>query len=211
MQTIYIMDIRPLAHLEEQLAAYLQPDRRQKMRQYLLPEDRLRCLAGGLLLKHIAHGREISYGKYGKPFLREGPHFNLSHAGDYACLAVSSEAPLGIDIELHRAEDYLSLGETAFHPYEAAFLRENPTPERFYFIWTLKESYAKMFGTGFSMEPSSYCVLPEKMHFATKFPAQLPYNSEPFFRTFNIFENYTISLCAHEQINACIEFIDPVK
>ena len=197
------MDIRPLANLERQFAPLLQPDRREKMRRYLLPADRLRCLAGGLLLERIVHGRQISYGKYGKPFLQGGPHFNLSHAGDYACLAVCAEVPIGIDIEMHREADYLALGKTTFHPEEMTFLLENPTPERFYSIWTLKESYAKMIGSGFSIEPSSYCVLPEKL--------RLSHESKFFFQTFDIFESYTISICAPEPISAVIELIDPLK
>jgi len=200
MQTVYIMDIRPLAPFEEQLALLLQPERLEKMRQYLFQADRLRCLAGGLLLRHAVQNKEISYGNYGKPFQHGGPHFNISHTGDYACLAVSAEAPLGIDIELHKDEDFLTLGKTAFHPEELAFLGENPTAERFYTIWTLKESYAKMSGTGFSVEPSSYCVLPGKM--------LLPSDAELFFRTFDILDGYTISLCAAEPINAGIEFVE---
>ena len=200
MQTVYIMDIRPLAPFEEQLALLLQPERLEKMRQYKFQADRLRCLAGGLLLRYAVQNKEISYGNYGKPFQRGGPHFNISHTGDYACLAVSAEAPLGIDIELHKDEDFLALGKTAFHPEELTFLCDNPTAERFYTIWTLKESYAKLSGTGFSVEPSSYCVLPGKV--------QLPSGSEPFFRTFDILDGYTISICAAEPISAGIEFVD---
>ena len=127
MQTVYVTDIRPFAPHEKQLAPLIQPERREKMRQYLLPADRLRCLAGGLLIEHIAKGREVFYEKYGKPFLPEGPYFNLSHAGDFVCLTVSETSPVGIDIELHRNENFIALGKTAFHKDEIAFLEEEPT------------------------------------------------------------------------------------
>ena len=194
MQTIYLTDIRRIILNEEQLTLRLPPERLEKMRQYLLPADRLRCLAGGLLMEIIAKGRKILYEKYGKPYLPEGPYFNLSHAGDFVCLAVSETSPVGIDIELHRSEDFLALGKTAFHPDEYSYLKEDSAAEKFYTIWTLKESYAKMFGTGFSIEPSSFCILPGKM--------QLPFKSEPFFQSFNILKGYSIALCAGEQIHA---------
>ena len=198
MQIIYITDIRPLASHEEDLTLLLPPLRREKMREYLQPIDRLRCLAGGLLMEHITQGREVFYEEYGKPYLNEGPFFNLSHAGDYACLAVSETSPVGIDIELHRSEDFLSLGKTAFHADEIDFLEKEPTAERFYTIWTLKECYAKMFGTGFSIEPSSFCILPDNM--------RLPFEREVFFKTFHIFEDYSLSVCAAEPIQAEITF-----
>ena len=191
-------DIRPLAPLETDIALLLPARRKEKTRQYLLPADRLRCLAGGLLMEHIAQGREVLYEEYGKPYLSEGPFFNLSHAGDYVCLAVSESSPVGIDIELHRSEDFLSLGKTAFHADEIDFLEKEPTAERFFTIWTLKESYAKMFGTGFSVEPSSFCVLPGKTRF--------PFEREVFFKTFNIIEDYSLAVCAAEPIQAEITF-----
>ena len=198
MQIIYVTDIRPLAPHEEELTLLLPPLRREKTRQYLQPKDRLRCLAGGLLIEKIAKGREIFYEKYGKPYLSEGPFFNLSHAWDYVCLAASESSPVGIDIEQHRSEDFPALGRTAFHIDEINFLEKEPTAERFFTIWTLKESYAKMFGAGFSVEPSSFCILPGK--------TQLPFERDVFFKTFNIIEDYSLAVCAAEPIQAEITF-----
>ena len=203
MQIIYITDIRPLTPHEEELTQLLPPLRREKTRQYLQQKDRLRCLAGGLLMERITKGREVLYEKYGKPYLSEGPFFNLSHTGDYVCLAVSETSPVGIDIEQHRSEDFLSLGKTAFHADEIDYLEKELTAERFFTIWTLKESYAKMFGTGFSVEPSSFCILPEK--------PQLPFEREVFFRTFYVIEEYSLALCAAEPIQAEIVFISVRK
>ena len=100
---------------------------------------------------------------------------------------------------MHRSEDFLALGKTAFHADEIDFLEKKPAAERFYTIWTLKESYAKMFGTGFSVEPSSFCILPEK--------TRLPFEREVFFKTFNIIEDYSLSVCAAEPIQAEIKNI----
>jgi phosphopantetheinyl transferase len=122
MQTIYLTDIRRLAPLERELVPFLGPERLEKARSYRLPQDRLRCLAGGLLIEGIAQGREIVYNENGKPLIPEGPWFSLSHSGNFACLALSAVSPVGIDIEIRRQEDFEALGKTAFHPTELAFL-----------------------------------------------------------------------------------------
>jgi 4'-phosphopantetheinyl transferase len=194
MQTLYFTDIRRLAPLAGGLSRLLRPERLRKMQSYRNADDRLRCLAGGLLIERIAQGQEILYNENGKPFFPDGPYFSLSHSGHFVCLAVSSTAPVGLDIEIRREEDFVGMGKTAFHPVELAFLLQQPTADLFYYIWTAKESYAKMIGTGFSVEPSHFCVLPECMALVTE--------QQPFFRSFSFIEGYSLTLCAAEPIQA---------
>ena len=196
MQSIYLADIRRIAPFFESYAVLLRPERREKMMGYRFMDDRLRCLAGGLLLEQAAEGREIRFTENGMPFLPEGPYVSLSHSGNFACLAVSASAPLGIDIEQQRDKDLARLGKTAFHPLEYDFFMQEPDAVRFYDLWTLKESYVKMIGSGFSIEPSSFCVLPEKM--------LLPQEGMPFMRNFDCIDGYSLALCAMEPIEACI-------
>jgi 4'-phosphopantetheinyl transferase len=164
------------------------------MQGYRNADDRLRCFAGGLLIEYIAQGREILYNENGKPFFPGGPYFSLSHSGHFVCLAFSSTAPVGLDIEIRREEDFVGLGKTAFHPAELAFLLRQPTADIFYHIWTAKESYAKMIGTGFSVEPSQFCVLPESLALVTE--------QQPFFQSFSFIDGYSLALCAAEPIQA---------
>jgi 4'-phosphopantetheinyl transferase len=191
------MDIRGLAPSFTRYASLLRPERREKMMSYRSAGDRLRCLAGGLLVDYIACGQEIRYTEYGKPFLPEGPHFSLSHSGNFACLAVSASSPVGIDIEKQRPEDFAALGKTAFHPAELASLQRESGEERFFDLWTRKESYVKMTGAGFSIEPSSFCVLPEE--------PVLPFPGTPFFRNFNVIPGYSLALCAEEPVRPLIK------
>jgi 4'-phosphopantetheinyl transferase len=203
MQTIYFVDIRCLAPFERDLALFLRPKRLKKMRSYCQAEDRLRCLAGGLLMEGVAQGRELTYNKNGKPFLSGGPWFSLSHSGNFACFALSALSPVGIDLEIRREEEFEALARTACHPVVLAFFLKNPGIECFFNIWTAKESYAKMIGTGFSVEPSRFCILPENMVLLTK--------KKPYFWSFNHLDGYSLTLCTAEPVDAHIYelFFDP--
>ena len=79
----------------------LSPARRKRLEKYNIIEDKQRCLAAGLLLRFAlgAMAAQIEYTHKGKPFLRNGPYFNLSHSGEYAIMAVS-ENEVGADIQM---------------------------------------------------------------------------------------------------------------
>ena len=139
-------------------------------------------------MEEAAEGREIHFTENGKPFLPGGPHISLSHSGNFACIAVSSSSPVGIDIEQQRDEDFTGVGKTAFHPLEYDFFLQNPGAVRFYNLWTLKESYVKMIGAGFSTEPSGFCVLPGKLI--------LPRKEIPFMQNLDCIDGYSLALCA---------------
>jgi 4'-phosphopantetheinyl transferase len=101
---------------------------------------------------------------------------------------------VGIDIEEHREGDLTSMGKIAFHREEYDYFLQEPTASRFYELWTLKESYVKMIGSGFSIEPSSFCVLPGKFI--------LPGEGTPFMRNFSCIDGYSLAICAGEPIDA---------
>lgn len=86
-------------------------------------------------------------GPHGKPYLENGPEFNLSHTRGVVAVAVS-ESPVGLDIE--RLRPYLpSLPKRVLSPGERSwFSGRGERPEDFFTLWTLKESYLKFLGTG---------------------------------------------------------------
>ena len=61
---------------------------------------------------------EFGSQKYGKPFLVGdyiGPHFNLSHSGDLALVAVTEAGPVGVDVEYKRPiRDWQSVAKRFF-------------------------------------------------------------------------------------------------
>jgi 4'-phosphopantetheinyl transferase len=74
---------------------------------------------------------EFQIGEHGKPALRSpaAPYFNLSHSGDWALVAVSTHAPVGVDVERIRENVDIAallrrLGETDLpEAREACFKR----------------------------------------------------------------------------------------
>jgi 4'-phosphopantetheinyl transferase len=157
---VYLMDVRCVAENIRDVrskisAAY--PERARRIERLAREEDRLRSLAASLLLCEVLGASEILYGAQGKPYVTGGPHFSLSHSGGYAMLAVDDE-PVGADIEKWIGDDYLALAGVSFHERERAVLERAPSAKTFFDTWTLKESYVKMLGTGFSIDPKSFYV-----------------------------------------------------
>ncbi|EPS60566.1 hypothetical protein M569_14237 [Genlisea aurea] len=103
---------------------------------------------------------------YGKPELDWGfsddrrLHFNLSHSPSLVACAVKTYSQVGVDVEDKRRRikhGVLSLAGRYFTKHETEFLAaiSDPQLQRSEFIkmWTLKESYVKAIGKGFSGAP----------------------------------------------------------
>jgi 4'-phosphopantetheinyl transferase len=91
----------------------------------------------------------------GKPYLpRCDIHFNLSHSGDWALLAVAKAELIGVDVEaVSTARDLIGIAENYYHPHEFAqlqMLAGAAQNDLFYRLWTLKEAFLKATGTGIS-------------------------------------------------------------
>jgi 4'-phosphopantetheinyl transferase len=98
-------------------------------------------------------------GEHGKPSLAgDGAgdlHFNLSHSGDLALVAVA-RTPVGVDVERWDAEvEHLELAERFFSPSERGALRAlaedaDAVVAGFFAAWSRKEAYLKATGHGIS-------------------------------------------------------------
>lgn len=93
----------------------------------------------------------VAYGDKGKPYIPHVPwHYNLSHSGDYAALAIS-DTPVGMDIQQMRpyrdalVKRFFSEDEAA--AYESLVSRDIQKT-LFYTLWCRKEAYGKLKGTG---------------------------------------------------------------
>lgn len=159
-----------LSRLEEQAYSNLyrraSQSRREKADTLRQPEDKYRCLLGEALLRY-ALGTDaftLSQGEYGKPYAAEMPeiHFNISHSGPWVVLAIS-QREVGIDIEVIRPDIKTEkLARRHFTPGEQAYVfsgEESQLADRFFRIWTAKESYLKYLGTGLSRSLQSVDVI----------------------------------------------------
>jgi len=160
---LYIAAITELRGRQEQGLALLPPARRAKALRYLREEDRLRCLAGGLLMRRllgVCEDGQLVEGPYGKPMLTDkGPQFSLSHAGEYAVLAAGN-CPNGVDIERRERMQPLA-AKYCMTPEEYALFTQTERPEDFFCtLWTGKESVMKGTGLGMRLAPQSFSLLP---------------------------------------------------
>lgn len=102
----------------------------------------------------------------GKPWLPAHAwlHFNLSHSGTLAAVAMSSQYPVGVDIEhvTGNAEIKRRVAGRFFHPVERAWLEAQTDDHLLHFttLWSLKEAWIKMSGAGLAQPLSSFYVLP---------------------------------------------------
>ena len=165
MPTVYIGSIAPLRDgtvFEHALDA-LSADDRARILRLRRTDDRCRSLAAMLLLRHALRERGITEytvarGEHGKPFLAgQRIFFNLSHAGEYAMCAIS-DCEIGCDIERIDPEIDLAIADRYFCEDEARWMRDGGTDavDRFFRLWTLKESLMKATGKGFALSPRSF-------------------------------------------------------
>jgi 4'-phosphopantetheinyl transferase len=93
----------------------------------------------------------FTYGNYGKPALQAftGIHFNLSHSGDWAMLAVTRSVPVGADIERMRTNVDMASLLTRLHETDLP----NTLPE-LYQAWTRREAKSKAAGGALMDQPA---------------------------------------------------------
>jgi len=174
MTELYIASTSSLnddAHFMELLET-VRPERRARVERIRRKEERRRSLCAELLLMTALQRRGISeysvaLGTHGKPYLagNENLFFNLSHAGEYALCAIS-DVEVGCDIERIDPAINLAVADRFFTSEESAWIHAAITREeqvdRFFRLWTLKESLMKATGKGFSLSPRAFSFAMEQ-------------------------------------------------
>ena len=166
MVHVYAADIANLPDPkgEPYILDALTDERIDRIQKYLKAEDRKRSLGAGLMLNRVLplHGalpEKVCVGEDGKP-KAEGVFFNLSHSGNLVICAVA-ETEVGCDVEkIVKAPE--GVAERFFHKDEAAYVKEGTgqeRDERFFRIWTMKESYIKMTGEGIRLSFDKFAFL----------------------------------------------------
>ena len=108
-----------------------------------------------------AEDLEFEFNAHGKPALRNGPSFSLSHSGDLALCAVAASGELGVDVEQCREARFLDLAQRFFSRAETEQLlglHGDDLKAGFYACWTQKEAYIKAKGLGLALPLDRFSV-----------------------------------------------------
>ncbi|HTA43203.1 MAG TPA: hypothetical protein VK789_12195 [Bryobacteraceae bacterium] len=156
------MDTHPVElwtiSLTRDYPSHISEDEAARANRFKFDADRVRWIRARSALRMILSryaGEDpgnlvFAYGKHGKPSIPfSHVQFNLSHAGDWAIIAVSRSIPVGVDIERMRLSVDMAallrrLGEADLPPTE---------PE-LYQSWTRREARSKAAGGALFDKPA---------------------------------------------------------
>ena len=207
MINLYAVNIRDLSKNLESYYNMLKPERIERIERFVKNDDKLRCAVSGMIMAQIygdgnPENIDVCENNYGKPCFRyltlpnDLKEFNISHSGDWVIMSSSNET-VGCDIEYCKdLRDFLKLADTAFHKEEIDFIKSRPYEEMkslFYSIWTLKESYMKLIGTGFHTPPKSFSVVKDNELIQSFF-----YNGKKYYYNTFDFHGYKLSTAAND-------------
>jgi 4'-phosphopantetheinyl transferase len=144
---------------EQELAAklVLLPEKLQQQalrkRQWI---DKQLAIAGKVLLMRVLREldsqallADLKYNTHHRPYLENGPDFNIAHSGNMVVCCGTNDGQIGIDIEEVKEID-LNDYTDYFTPNEWEKINNYPNRyDGFYNFWTRKEAVLKALGTGF--------------------------------------------------------------
>lgn len=158
------------------LSAFLAPDEFNRASQFrLLSDCRNYTVAHGILRLILGRYLQISprtikfqRGQFGKPYLAgkinpQQLEFNMSHAGGYLLIGITTGYAIGVDIELMRADiEVDQIAGSLFSSAEMQFVNSCNADQKldtFYSCWTAKEAVLKAAGTGLTRDPTELSVM----------------------------------------------------
>lgn len=168
------------------LRAFLSTEESERVRRFYNPKHGMRYAIAHAALRRVLGeylardplDLQFENGEHGKPALINSVagagralHFNLSHSGDLALIAVSLEGAVGVDVEQWRERiQPLEIAERFFSPHEQhslfALPRDNPEhiQRGFFSTWSRKEAYLKATGHGISRGLHHFDVTVAQIH-----------------------------------------------
>ena len=147
---VYLVDCTPLTDPDALGAVlpYLDKKRQTRIRRQMHSIKKAQTAAAGLLLRHVFGDVSYRYSDHGKPYLEtDNAFFNLSHSGQWVALA-TADHEIGIDLQALSSVRPAVL-RRCFTSEQRDWIGDDPL--RFARLWTAKEAYIKMTGTGLSV------------------------------------------------------------
>lgn len=186
----------------EKMRSVLSMMENNKVDSFKRETDAMTSLVSRFLLRTLSAARlgvdpaEIMffYNEYNRPYLPDFD-FNISHSGDWIVLAFAEKGRVGIDIEKMREVEE-TLAEMCFTSEERKYLfaDDNFNKEKFFELWTLKESFIKADGKGLSYPLQDFYFNLEreiKVNFK-----DIEKSENWNFRVYDLEPGYKLSLCA---------------
>ncbi|MGG0120496.1 4'-phosphopantetheinyl transferase family protein [Bacillus paranthracis] len=188
------------------LCLLINSEKRYKIKKLINKKDKIRTLTGEILIRTIIiqklkiSNKYIKFNKnqYGKPYLKDYPNFNfnISHSGDYVLCAVDNK-PIGIDVEEVKDIEYEDIAKSFFTEKEFDYIFNkdlNFQLNKFYELWTLKESYIKCCGQGLLMPLNSFTIEVDQCE-NIRVSSNNEYRKH-IFKRFDIGLGYKIAVCS---------------
>lgn len=161
----------------EKLIKIISHKKRDRIRNIKVVEVAQQSLIAEVMLRYILtkefelKNNELLFkvNKYGKPELFSHPyiHYNISHSGRHIAIAITIGESVGIDIEENSPINF-DIAKRYFAAQETKYILNGVSYEiikqRFFDIWTRKESYLKMLGVGLNIPLNSFSVLENSLN-----------------------------------------------
>ena len=196
-----------LPHVSEDRRARVERVRNDSSKAELLAAELVRDYA----LKTVfgIEKPEIEKNEYEKPYLKGETEkfFNISHSGNIVACTVS-DVECGLDIEcFDNPHDLMNVAGRFFSVLEQNAIMTSPNPlEAFCRLWTIRESYVKMRGTGFSMGLKALkCGF--RRGKASMFVNEI-YQKDAFFQEFRNIYRYRACICTPCEVEHEVKKID---
>ncbi|MFB7304416.1 4'-phosphopantetheinyl transferase family protein [Heyndrickxia sporothermodurans] len=187
------------------LLSIITENKRDQVKNFLFLKDAQRTLYGDIMIRYLAcqklkiNNEQLVFfhNEFGKPYLLNSSefYFNISHSEDWV-ICVVSKKEIGVDIEKIKPID-LGIAKRFFskNEYENLLsMPDNMKVNRFFDLWTLKESYIKYKGTGLSMPLDSFCMSIDD------YGIRVISNDKKhlFFKQYSLDKGYKLSVCSEE-------------
>ncbi|MEO6719969.1 MAG: 4'-phosphopantetheinyl transferase superfamily protein [Ferruginibacter sp.] len=145
---------------------------KEKIGSYRHWQDAERSLVGHTLLKwgletfniqgySLAH---LKYTEFQKPYLEAHINFNITHSGQYVLCAISDINKVGIDVEEIKEIPLIDFTQFFYEEEWQAVLNSAKQLHAFYTLWTKKEAFLKVIGSGLNVPVNQVVIRDNSIH-----------------------------------------------
>lgn len=190
--------------LYDRLFPLVSKERQEKIERLKVEAKKKSSLGAELLLQEACRqvGRqeiamEFSYGPQGKPYFTGAGadlFFNLSHSGQRVICALSGKE-VGCDVEQIAGKNWKKIEQIFTEEEKSVFFssaEEEAWPEISCRLWTWKESFGKMVGTGITMPLSSVSFSMKKDQIVV---CQKENRGTYYFKEYDLQDGYRYAVC----------------